>query len=386
MKRLSFLRIGLLAALWGLLGVSVHVSAQSSVQTLNLKNTSCVNWQTDIYPGNYSTCEQGGFWTSTYDSIANPPLCFNPFVLSHNSGFNVYSYWGGFTLSVSGDSLCYSGECPASCGCVTSNPNCSLSGSNAWVQNQWGVMAGGGLADVEPYTPPVKGNPYLVAYWDYYSDSGGAHSLQISLNGDSLFTPNEVYVCNHPWPYYGNLYGDGFAQPLPTFGDTAHVDLIIHAIHADGSETSITRTLAAVYNGQVVQSPNWQSVSLLSLGTDVKALYFTMYSSDSDPQWGPNTAVYFCLDKLKVTKTGAVAPASAVARKATASAPKPVEVADYFPLASYTGGEVSVYNAAGKEVLKTTVKAGEKPNLSKLPAGEYRLRHGHKHIPIRKVK
>jgi hypothetical protein len=53
---------------------------------------------------------------------------------------------------------------------------------------------------------------------------------------------------------------------------------------------------------------------------------------------------------------------------------------------SYTGGDVLLYDAKGKEVWRTTVKAGEKPNLSKLPKGEYRLRHGHRIIPIKKVK
>jgi hypothetical protein len=61
------------------------------------------------------------------------------------------------------------------------------------------------------------------------------------------------------------------------------------------------------------------------------------------------------------------------------------EVADYFPIASYTGGDVVVYTPEGKEAWRTSVKAGEKPNLSKLPAGEYCLRHGHRSIPIKKV-
>jgi len=36
------------------------------------------------------------------------------------------------------------------------------------------------------------------------------------------------------------------------------------------------------------------------------------------------------------------------------------------------------------QMKKTIIKAGEKINLSKLPAGEYRLQHGNKLIPINK--
>lgn len=362
---------------------SVRGSAQTV--TLNLKDTTCVNWQTDIYPGNYANCEGGGFWTNTYDSIANPPLCFNPFVLSHESGFSVYSYWGGFTLSVNGDSLCYSGECPNSCACKTNNPNCTLSGSNEWVLNQWGVMAGGGLSDSEPYSI-VKGNPYLVGYWDYYSDSKGLHSLEIKLNGDSLFTPQEMYVCNHPWPYYGNFFGDGFARPLNQPGDIFR--LIIHGVRPNGTEVIQNVTLAqydstAMYN--VNQDANWKKVTLNQITfANIKSLYFTMYSTDSLSGYGPNTAVYFCIDKLKVTKTGKVASSVNNVQENQVFTPKTLSIDDYFPIPSYTGGEVVVYDAKGKTVFKSTVVAGEKINLSKLPKGEYSLRHGSKVIPIKK--
>ncbi len=64
--------------------------------------------------------------------------------------------------------------------------------------------------------------------------------------------------------------------------------------------------------------------------------------------------------------------------------PRTVAVKDYFPAKSHTGGEVIIFDANGKEILKTTVKAGERINLSALPAGNYRLRHGSKLITITK--
>jgi hypothetical protein len=252
-------------------------------------------------------------------------------------------------------------------------------------------MAGGGLSSTSPVTA-TKGVPYLIAYWDYFSDGSidpNSHSLQIKLNGDSLFTPNEIYICNHPWPYYGNINGDGFARPFHS-GD--YFDLIIHAIHANNTESTYTCNLAR-YVGRLIQLASWTRVPLAdSLGTNVKSLYFTMKSTDEliidGVNYGPNTAVYFDMDKLKVTKTGGAATGATTAalRKAKAkSTPKTVKVTDYFPVKSHSGGEVIVFDEKGKEILRTKVEAGEKINLSKLPAGEYHLRHGHKLIPVTKV-
>jgi hypothetical protein len=250
-------------------------------------------------------------------------------------------------------------------------------------------MAGGGIVDTS--TDPISvcdTLPYFIAYWNYYQDDQGNPSLQISLADGSPFAPQEVYICNHPWPYYGNIYGDGFAHPLDTVG--AHFYLWIHAVKADGRKDSTQVTLAEYYdNTGLYQPTDWESVDLNVLfkgdNDSIQYLYFTMESTDSDPQWGPNTAVYFDMDKLTVIKQGK-APASAITRKTpTPTAPKFAEVTDYFPLTSYTGGDVVVYTPEGKEAWRTTVKAGEKPNLSKLPAGEYRLRHGHRSIPIKKV-
>jgi hypothetical protein len=346
-------------------------AAAQSTLTLNLQNGP-TNWADTTSP---QKCYQGGFWNYTYNGDSTR-LQFGNFVFSHESGAMTYSYWGGFTTGSDGDQTCYSGLCPG-------GSPCGGSGSNDWIYNQWGAMAGGGL---NASYQTVTGVPYAVAYWDYYSDTQGDYSLKVSMADGSLFAPQEVWINNHPWPYYGNMYGDGFARPLANAGD--YFRLWVHAIRADGSQDSISYNLAINYVGGIqnlIQSSSWGAVPLTRLGTNVKTLYFTMESTDSDPMYGPNTAVYFDMDKLKVVTAGK-APAAAVTRKAVPKAAKAVEVTDYFPVASYTGGDVTVYDAKGKEVWKTTVKAGEKVNLSKLPAGEYRLRHGHKHIPIKKLK
>jgi hypothetical protein len=363
-----------------------NVNAQTNVRVLNASDTICtgsgvcLNW-TDSVAAVPSQCKGGGFWDQTYGNTAG--FNIGSFKLTHNSGFDIYSYWGGFTSGSNGDNLCYTTNC------LSNLSPCAQPGSNGWIQNQWGVMAGGGLSSTSPVTV-IKGVPYLIAYWDYFSDGSfdyDAQSVTISLNGDSLFKPQEVYICNHPWPYYGNIYGDGFAHKFDN--DTCLFYLKITSFDASGNKVdSVFDTLAKGSSSLQgpIQSPDWHMVDLSDIGTNIRKLVFTMYSTDrliyNDIDYGPNTAVYFNLDKLRVTKTGRVAASPAITRKTETAAPKAVEVKDNFPIPSYTGGEVTVFDTKGKEVLKTTVKAGEKINLSKLPKGEYRLRHGHRHIPV----
>jgi hypothetical protein len=364
MFKCSFFKTVCIAAM---LGLSVsNVNAQTL--TLNLQN--CPKLTTS-----------DGYWTDTYNASVTSLTC-GDFVFSHSSmgGDPSGGYWDGAIYSINGDNADY-GK-PDTTGHI---------GSVDWLTHQWGVMAGGGLT-----TPPtvVKGAPYLVAYWGYYSDGGldfNAKTVKVQLADNATFTPQEIYICNHPWPYYGNIHGDGFARPLNQPGD--YFRLIIHGVKANGTETTYPFNLAqysttAPYN--VSQSPNWILIPLSSLGSDIKYLYFTMQSTDElvigDTNYGPNTAAYFCMDKLKVTKTGGTQTKTVQKESIAAKTVKALEVTDYFPVPSYAGGEVIVFDANGNEALKTIVKAGEKVNLSQLPVGEYRLKHGHKHIPIKKIK
>jgi hypothetical protein len=364
----------------------VGYSKSSNGETLVLDirgDTAFVNW-TD-------TCN-GGYWNHTYDDSITS-IRFDEFVFSHlpagpGSAFGPNScqgsYWDGFTTGSNGD-----------------NRNYGKPGESAdWVAHQWGCMAGGAV-DSTCCCHVVKGDPYLIAYWGYFMEPEyhesmhvtlppePMHDLTVHLEDYSLFAPQGVLICNHPWPYYGNIYGDGFARPLDR--DTDYFKLFIHGLDADSLPTgqTVEHVLAQGTSNGPIQSTCWQWVNLTTLGDSVRWLYFTMETTDADPTWGPNTAVYFCLDKLKVVKNEGTALSGAPVTKASAAKPAAkglTEVKDCFPLTSYTGGEVLVHDAEGKEVLKTTVKAGEKPNLSKLPEGEYRLRHGHRHIPFKKVK
>lgn len=242
-----------------------------------------------------------GYWTETYNTAETYRWVeFGLFKLSHNlvgfGGTDVgggMSYWDGFTYCTSGDTRDY-GE---------------LGNSNDWVAEQWGCMAGGGiktdaagnvLTDNQGKVLVEQGNPYLVAYWGYYQETFGDGSpcLQIRFSDEKLYQPVGVYIANHPWPYYGNIHGDGFARP---FEEGDYFKLFIHGLNEQGEDVGIAveHTLAEFKNGELIQSPDWQWVDLSGLGM-VSGIYFTMETTDSDPIYGPNTAVYFCLDKLQV--------------------------------------------------------------------------------------
>jgi hypothetical protein len=349
-------------------GNARKAKSASGELVLNLYDTSGgVNWY-DTVAGNPAARKGGGYWTGTYDTNKGD-LQFGNFVLPHyGATYGTVGYWGGFTTGTNGDSSNYG------------YPDTSHHvGSVDWIDNQWGIMAAGGIDPL--YNNPVKGVPYLIAY--------EGTRLDVHLANGSSFIPQEVYICAHPWPYYGNFFGDGFARPLNRPGDYFVLKITGLSGSGDPVANPIIDTLAkydALQQYGVWQSSSWHSVNLNVEEEPASAvtLRFELETTDTG-QYGPNTALYFCMDKLKVTELE-VAQTGAVVRKAKpADKISTVEVKDYLPLTSYTGGEILVHDAKGKVALKTTVKAGEKINLSKLPAGEYRLRHGHRSIPIKKV-
>lgn len=244
--------------------------------------------QSAVENGDYELDPECGNWVETYNAAENV-LSFNDgmFNFSHNRGLRDgngggggMGYWDGFTICNSGDTTDY-GE---------------TGDSEGWIAHQWGCMAGGGLnGDFQA----EQEAPYLVAYWGYFLESDDWHSCQVDFDGN-LHRVKGVYICNHPWPYYGNEHGDGFAS---AFGeDGAYFRLIAHGM-ANGEDTGSTAslTLAEFPDEEtgLVQSADWQWFDLSTLGK-VDAVYFTLGTTDEDQLYGANTAVYFCLDKLQI--------------------------------------------------------------------------------------
>ena len=272
-----------------------------NINTLFGNNIITLDLSTPTNPTEFTIDAEKGFWTETYNTAEEyRHIEFGLFSLTHIlNGFGGtdvgggMSYWDGFTYCTSGNTNDY-GEAGS---------------SDGWVAQQWGCMAGGGIRSDENGAvitgengkPLVeKGIPYLVAYWGYWIETidAGAPCLQINFTDGNQYQPLGIYINNHPWAYYGNIHGDGFARP---FEDGDYFKLFVHGVNEVGEDigVAVEHTLAEFKNGTLNQSPDWEWVDLSALGT-VSGIYFTMYSTDSLTGYGPNTAVYFCLDKLQV--------------------------------------------------------------------------------------
>ena len=259
--------------------------------------------------------DDDGKWVGTYsnDEVTRW-LAFNPigsqpfFYLSHllwgdgqeDTSLEM-SFWDGFTICRSNDSANY-GE---------------LGNSDGWLNHQWGNMAGGAyMLDQNGHIQTNQSGDtilsdtaaYLVAYWGYmhaqdYNDSEWKRPTQqeqhsLSVRFASRCKPQGVYVCNHPWPYYGNINGDGFARP---FAEGDSFMLVVRGLNSKGEDvgTEIRYTLAEYVGGQLSESKQWEYMDLTALG-EVSGVYFTMETTDENPLVGPNTAVFFCMNHLQV--------------------------------------------------------------------------------------
>ncbi|MBR6947042.1 MAG: DUF4465 domain-containing protein, partial [Muribaculaceae bacterium] len=158
-------------------------------------------------------------------------------------------------------------------------------------------MAGGGCVINEDGSVTADPDqPYLVAYYSNFAMEGPSNQVMfMDADGKMAFEPVGVYVCNHPWPYYGCEHGDGFGNP---FAEGDYFELIAHGVAADGTETTVSMNLVEFTNGELLAANDWTFFDLSSLG-EVVSVYFTMNSTDVGA-YGMNTAAYFCMDKFQV--------------------------------------------------------------------------------------
>ncbi len=242
-------------------------------------------------PINPATIEYGAnnVWTECYNDVDYTWLEFGDengeFMLSHlidgeGASWGGY-YWDGFTPAIGGDQTDY-GQAGSSAG---------------WTTMFGGCMAGGGCvinADGTVTADPAQ--PYFVAYYSSWAYEGPSNQVMfVDKEGNTTFEPVGVYVCNHPWPYYGCEHGDGFGEP---FGEGDYFELIAHGVAADGSETTVSINLVEFTDGELKALNDWTFFDLSSLG-EVESVYFTMNSTDVG-DYGMNTAAYFCMDKFQV--------------------------------------------------------------------------------------
>lgn len=264
--------------------------------TITAQNVITLDLKQAVDEGQYLLDTDKGHWTETYNPAFNT-LTFNNgmFNFSHIPGMfggedvgGGMSYWDGFTICSNGDTTDYG----------------MLGSSDGWISEQWGCMAGGGLNEG---FETEQGYPYLVAYWGFAFETIEMHSCRVDFDG----LPHKVkgvYVCNHPWPYYGTIHGDGFGSAFTEEGD--YLSVTAHGLlGGEDTGSSVTLTLSEnLGDGEVrgedwpeglSMSSDWQWMDLEELG-EVDGIYFTMETSDEDPLYGPNAAAYFCLDRMQI--------------------------------------------------------------------------------------
>ncbi|MBQ9470319.1 MAG: DUF4465 domain-containing protein [Bacteroidales bacterium] len=242
-----------------------------------------------------------GHWVGTYDE--QEQLQFNGvFNMGRMSDSYGGFYWEGFTVCTSGDVANYGNG-----------------GSTNWVENQWGCMAGGGIKtdvngrvvkDALGGVEAEQGIPYLIMFGSVNPSAGYEPNQQIDLADGVARQALGIYICNHPWPYWGFAQGDGFSRPLDQPGD--FFSITAYGVHADGTESSTTYMLA--WNGpggveNLQASDRWEYWDLRALG-EVVSIYFRYDGSDQNPPYGINTAAYCCMDRLEMLEPEVLTPVS----------------------------------------------------------------------------
>ena len=258
-----------------------------SVGLFSLHATDTIRLNMQAYLDDYPL-DTDGKWVHTYNDYY-PSIDFGEYFSFSHMKYFLYggnpstvdmTYWDGFTLCTNGD-----------------NTDWGYSGSSAfWPEHQWGCMAGGGIDSTGQFK---KGAPYLVAYWGYNYEDETMRSLRVDFPDGETHRPIGIWVCNHPWAYYGIIHSDGFAHSFADNG--AAFKLIIHGIDEEEGEAGmpITVNLATFHDNKLDISPEWKWVDLKSLG-QVNGIYFTMESSDNAGDMGMNTAAYFCLGGMEI--------------------------------------------------------------------------------------
>ena len=230
-----------------------------------------------------------GIWTGCYNDVDYTWLEFGDengkFLLSHlidgeGASWGGY-YWDGFAPAFGGDTTDYG---------LSEN-------GGSWTTNFGGCMAGGGCVIQEDGTVKADAaNPYLVAYYSSWAYEGPSNQVKfVDKDGNTEFEPVGVYVCNHPWPYYGCVHGDGSSR---AFEEGDYFEIIAHGVDSEGNEKTASMKLIEFTDGKYKAANNWTFFDLSGLGK-VESVYFTLNSTDCG-DYGMNTAAYFCMDKFQV--------------------------------------------------------------------------------------
>ncbi|MDE6269372.1 MAG: DUF4465 domain-containing protein [Muribaculaceae bacterium] len=329
----------------GLLTLAIStLSAQEKIVTLDLSKATT--------PLVFN--ENTGAWTGTYDDDAESieSQCFS-FVHSSISDWNT---WWGFTASNSADNA----------------------KRDNFITYQFSNMAEGGIAlddsgaiQLDEFGAPVvsASMPYLVAFYSPYM---AARPVDMTLDPTMKYEAVGVYVNLNSYAYYTIQDGDSYARAF-TNGDK--FTLTVHGVGPNEAEKEVEVELASYANGNLTLNRGWRYVDLSALG-EVNELYFTLETTDVG-EWGANTPMYFCLDKLMVKELGTVG-----ISEINAPAKETIKYDRATRTVTVSGSEFTVvYDCSGRQVMTSDSRVFSLENLS---AGVYLIRSGAASIKIAK--
>lgn len=296
-----------------------------------------------------------GQWNEIETNPTIDSQCFSFMHVAHND-YGMF-YWYGFTASNSADN----------------------SIKDDFITYQYSNMAKGGIVLNEDGS--VKTNkfglpvtdasvPYILGYYSFYDEANSeGHACDIIINDGKSYDAVGVYINLNSYAYYTFINGYSVARPFSN-GDKYYVT--IHGVSPEGKEKTIDVDLCTYTNGDLMINRGWKYVDLTSLGT-VNEIYFTVTTTDLG-DWGPNTPLYFCLDKLMVKKNESSSAASLLAGSNKISydrANKIVTVGD--------AGFAAVYDVAGHIVMSSEAQSFSIDNLS---SGVYVVKSGNNSLKI----
>lgn len=292
-----------------------------------------------------------GQWNEIETNPTIDSQCFSFLHVAHHDYGMLY--WYGFTASNSADNTI----------------------KDDFLTYQYSNMAKGGIVlnedgtvKTDKFGLPVTDAsvPYILGYYEAYSEG---HACDIIINDGKSYDAVGVYINLNSYAYYTFINGYSVARPFSN-GDKYYVT--IHGVSPEGNEKTIDVDLCTYTNGDLTINRGWKYVDLTSLGT-VNEIYFTITTTDSG-DWGPNTPMYFCLDKLMVKKNESSSAASLLAGSNKISydrANKIVTVGD--------AGFAAVYDVAGHMVMSSEAQSFSIDHLS---SGVYVVKSGNNSLKI----
>ena len=217
--------------------------------------------------------DASGVWDGVYNEDDYATIDFQGFSFFHNAWAD-YNFWYGFALASCTDTA-YTG-----------------------MADQFRCVAGGGLAG--------KGTPYIIAY---AMEGMSAYSpCEVYFTQDNeAWQAEEIYLCIGSWALHNVTVGG--AGHTFAAGDSLVIE--IEGLDQDGDAIEgkkVSFFLADYRSANEADwtlNKGWEKCDLTALG-EVYGLRFTMKTSDVG-DWGSNTALYFALDGLKISRPEVVA-------------------------------------------------------------------------------